>query len=94
MRKHKFFNENLSLAAITEKRKDLRIGLLSEHSRYEDIQKLIPDEKVVLDYGCGFGVFTSIIADRSKEVVGIDQSKHEISIEKKYSRHKKSKSFC
>lgn len=49
-------------------------------SRYATIRELVPPSDRVLDYGCGWGGFSKMLAERGNEVVGIDLDENEIDI--------------
>ena len=83
MKKYDFYNEHLSFAELASKATDYQANLLGAGSRYKDIFELIPAGGTVLDYGCGFGLFTSLVAKKSLSISGIDKSSNEISIAKK-----------
>ena len=83
MKTYNFYNQELSFEDIVQKASEYQEGLLGKGQRYSDIFGLIPPDGKVLDYGCGFGLFTSLVAKKSIRVSGIDQSENEITIAKK-----------
>ena len=93
MKTYNFYNQELSFEDIAQKASDYQQNLLGEGQRYKDIFGLIPTGGNVLDYGCGFGLFTSLVAKKSFRVSGIDQSKNEITIAKKLFANQKTLSF-
>ena len=50
------------------------------------VEQLKPD--LILDYGCGEGVLSTLIAERGFKVIGIDISKPNISVAKRVAREK------
>ena len=58
-------------------------GILSDPmGRYKKILKYIPPETRVLDYGCGWGSFSKMLADKGCRVDGIDLDRYSIDIAK------------
>lgn len=49
-------------------------------SRYVAIREMVPPAGRVLDYGCGWGGFSQMLAERGNEVVGIDLDENEVAI--------------
>lgn len=52
--------------------------------RYNEILKLIPDNVYVLDYGCGWGIFSEMLASKGCKVDAIDLDKDSIEIAKEF----------
>lgn len=54
-------------------------------NKFEELEALIPDSGKILDLGCGYGIFTSLLALNSKkrEIVGLDCLKARIKIAQK-----------
>lgn len=48
--------------------------------RYVAIRQLVPSPGRVLDYGCGWGGFSKMLAERGNNVVGIDLDDNQIAI--------------
>ncbi len=48
--------------------------------RYYKILDLVPRDKYGLDYGCGWGAFTTLVAEKNNKIVGLDLSENEINI--------------
>lgn len=48
--------------------------------RYVAIREMVPPQGRVLDYGCGWGGFSKMLAERGNDVVGIDVSGNEIDV--------------
>lgn len=64
---------------ITEHHKAV---IVDPRGRYNKILKYIPPETRVLDYGCGWGIFSKILADKGCRVNGIDLDRDSIEIAK------------
>lgn len=56
--------------------------LHTSKSRYNTILKHIPPKVLVLDYGCGWGIFSKMLADKGCNVKGIDMDNNSIDIAK------------
>ena len=54
--------------------------LTNKNGRYFNILNMIPEHQYGLDYGCGWGAFSSLIAAKGNKLVGQDQSQNEIDI--------------
>jgi len=52
--------------------------------RVQSLIKLVPEEKRVLDVGCGFGVISNLLSKKSDSVIGIDMSRVNIKIAKEF----------
>lgn len=52
--------------------------------RYNQILKLIPSDEYVLDYGCGWGIFSEMLANKGCYVDGIDLDENSIEIAKDF----------
>lgn len=52
--------------------------------RYNEVLKLIPPDVYVLDYGCGWGIFSEMMADKGCCVDAIDLDKYSIEIAKSF----------
>jgi len=52
----------------------------NNNSRYNQLMKLVPSGLNGLDYGCGWGAFSTILEEKGNTIIGIDQSSNEISI--------------
>lgn len=73
---------------------DYRNDILADRGdRYHAILNLIEPGSYVLDYGCGWGIFSEMIADRDCYVDGIDLDSHSIKIAKDIVGEKERLSF-
>lgn len=54
--------------------------LHTSNNRYTTILKHIPPKVLVLDYGCGWGIFSKMLADKGCYVEGIDMDNNSIDI--------------
>ena len=52
--------------------------------RYNIILKLVPSNTYVLDYGCGWGIFSEMLADKGCRVDAIDLDQYSIEIAKEF----------
>lgn len=52
--------------------------------RYNIILKLVPSNTYVLDYGCGWGIFSEMLANKGCRVDAIDLDRHSIEIAKDF----------
>lgn len=93
MKKYRFFNEICTEGEILDNA-DVKLSeIKSVGSRYQEIYNLIPENSKVLDYGCGFGLFTSWVAEKSEHVDGIDLEENEIEVAKLISGSRKDLTF-
>ena len=82
MKKYRFFNKICTEQEILDS-VDARLAeIKGVGSRYQEIYNLIPNNSIVLDYGCGFGLFTAWVAEKSQYVDGIDLEENEIEVAK------------
>ena len=80
MKKYRFYNKICTEREIFDQL-DLQLAEIKRvGSRYHEIYNLIPTNSRVLDYGCGFGLFTGWVAEKSELVDGIDLEKNEIEV--------------
>lgn len=82
MKKYKFYNKICSEREILEGVQDQLAEIKKPGSRYREIYDFIPSDSKVLDYGCGFGLFTGWVASKSQLVDGIDLEENEIAVAK------------
>jgi len=61
--------------------------------RYNRILKLVPPNTYVLDYGCGWGIFSEMIANKGCRVDAIDLDKYSIEIAKEFIKENNSLTF-
>lgn len=82
MKKYRFYNEICTEREILNKLDTQLAAIKSVGSRYHEIYNLIPMNSKVLDYGCGFGLFTAWVAEKGNHVDGIDLETNEIEVAK------------
>lgn len=66
---------------VYDYRKDMQNN---RRNRYFNISTLIPTGQFGLDYGCGWGAFTTVVAEKGSTVIGQDISTNQVDIYRVY----------
>jgi 2-polyprenyl-3-methyl-5-hydroxy-6-metoxy-1,4-benzoquinol methylase len=89
-------NDSLSPERLNldkEKLKKFKLDVKKHLTRYNFANLFIKENSEVLDAACGVGYGTSILSQKSKNIIGIDYSKTAIKLAKKNYQNKKIKFF-
>ena len=80
MKKYNFYGKEYTYREAKGLIEDMQKNIWSAQSRYPKILPMVEGIKI-LDYGCGWGIFTKAIAQSSnREVLGIDTDKESLKI--------------
>lgn len=82
MKKYIFYNQAYTYPEAKKIIADMEKNIWSDQSRYPQILPLIDGDKI-LDYGCGWGIFTKAVSRvHKREVLGIDTDKESLKVAK------------
>ncbi len=91
---YQFHHKILNRAEAIEYIKNYQVDARRPIDRHTLMLKYIPENSKVLDYGCGWGVFSRMVAEKKCTVVGIDRDESSIKIAKEVTGEKPGLSFA
>jgi len=90
---YKLYGKEVSYSKVKKFIENYRSSVNREEDRHKKILKKIPEGATILDYGCGWGVFSKLMWEKGCKVVGIDQDSNSIEIAKDITEEEEGLSF-